>query len=771
MNEERIRQELTETLSVDPTNYTKILDLSTKLAQFDEDNIRFSVDAGVIDRLGTELVARQETAVSELVKNSYDADARMVRLSFENTDVIGGTLNITDDGLGMTRDQLVNSFMRISSTQKLHNPNSERYERSRSGQKGIGRFAVQRLGDRLTIITQTLDSTHALKLSIDWEQYRGDIDLSNITNRIEVIEKQQPEGTVLIIERLRDRWSQAAIKRIYRYVTAIIQPFPLSQERLSQHDNNEKLVDPGFLTAFEKVEKGRSFLIADEANMVYNHALAVIEGWVDKSGVGLYSVKSERLDIDEIGQIGSDPNDETVPFNLLKDVHFRAYYYIYNADLIPKMQESSIKMLSKKHGGLRLYRNGFRVLPYGETGNDWLKLDASIRRRSILPVHGNTNFFGFVELTDKEKVFNETSSREGLMENEAFIQLQNFIYRSLMTGVISVAQVRNIKIVSGQRQENNIYEKIEVTIKDIAYTIEQLDRELEEEEGNIEVRTKRKNRIKKLKVDLKKVSDFQKEEQKAFIKEKSMLRVLSSVGLTIGQFIHEVRDYILNMESDIKFLVEKLKADHVSLERLMILDKNVATFQSYTSYFDGVVSQNVVRDLVPIELNNTVELFWESIVNDAQKSGIAFSKPQRESFFLFTLPMHPSEWSSILFNFYTNSKKAIKRTRSNGEICIEAGFAGNMVYMEFSDTGDGISEENEERIFDEFFTTTSPDILGNIDASNEITGTGLGLKIVRDIVNSYRGNVEVVAPKSGYSTCIRVEVPKANDKELDKYGL
>ncbi|MVM42302.1 hypothetical protein GO730_39095 [Spirosoma sp. HMF3257] len=133
--------------------------------------------------------------------------------------------------------------------------------------------------------------------------------------------------------------------------------------------------------------------------------------------------------------------------------------------------------------------------------------------------------------------------------------------------------------------------------------------------------------------------------------------------------------------------------------------------------------------------------------------------------------MHPSEWSSILFNFYTNSKKAIKRTKKQGEIRIECGFSGSNVYLEFSDTGDGIPEENEESIFEEFFTTTSPGILDDINSSNEITGTGLGLKIVKDIVISYRGKIEVVSPKLGYNTCLRVEVPKASDKELDKYGF
>lgn len=771
-DEKNIREELSKILVEDPTNYGKILELSSKLSSFDNENVRFSVDAGVIDRLGTELVARQETAVSELVKNSYDADAKKVTLKFENSDSIGGTLFIEDDGLGMTRDQLVNGFMRISSTDKLHNPLSERYKRKRAGQKGIGRFAVQRLGEKLTITTQTLVDDFALVLIIEWDKYKGDTDLLNISNKIIKVEKRKEEGTTLKIEGLRDKWSQASIKRIFNYVSAIIQPFPLSEEKeLLDINRLEETNDPGFKTVFKKIENNKSIIIADERSMIYDHAVAIIDGWIDNEGLGWYSVESKKLSINEIGQIGSDPDDMSIPFNQLKDIKFRAYYYIYGSDLIPKMYESNIRNLARTQGGIRLYRNGFRVLPYGEPSDDWLRLNASITQRSILPVHGNVNFFGFVELTDTEKVFNETSSREGLMENEALIQLKNFIYRTLLTGVIKTAEVRNIKITSGQTKEGNLYEKIEVRIKDIAHTLEALDRELESEEGNIQVKKRRKKRLDKLKKDIKKVAELQKEEQSKYLKEKSMLRVLSSVGLTIGQFIHEVRDYLINMESDVNFLLEKLRSDTVLLERVLVLEKNIATFQSYTSYFDNVISQNVIRELRPIEIQNASEKFWESIQNDAEKSDIVFNIPERNGFYLYTLPMHPSEWSSILFNFYTNAKKAIKRTKKRGEIKIECGLNEKYVYLEFSDTGDGISEENEERIFEEFFTTTSPNTLEEVDANNEITGTGLGLKIVKDIVSSYRGNIQVVSPKTGFNTCLRIEIPKATDKELDNYGI
>lgn len=773
MTESDIREEITRTLTDDSNNYSRILELSTKLAGFDKDNVRFSVDAGVIDRLGTELVARQETAVSELVKNAYDADAKKVTLRFEGSNSTGGSLYIEDDGIGMTRSQLVNGFMRISSTDKLHNPLSLRYKRERSGQKGIGRFAVQRLGSRLTITTQTKEATEALVLTIEWNDYRGDIDLVNITNKITSVKKQKEEGTTLKIDSLRDKWSQASIKRIYRFVSAIIQPFPLSEIHETDGDiaATKEFIDPGFNTVFMKIDGDKEIAVADELSMIYDHATAVIEGEIDENGFGTYTVESKKFKIGSKGPIGSDPDDMSIPFSELKKVKFRAYYYIYGKGLIPKMHETSIRILARDKGGIRLYRNGFRVLPYGESSDDWLKLDASIRQRSLLPVHGNINFFGFVQLTDKEKVFNETSGREGIIENEAFIQLQNFVYRTILTGVIKVAEVRNVKIVSGQKKEGKSYEKLEVRIKDIAHTIETLDREFDKEEGDSHDKKRRKKTFKKLKDDINKVIELQNKEKNKYLKEKSMLRVLSSVGITIGQFIHEVRDYLINMESDVRYLIEKLESDSVLLERVLILDRNIASFKSYTSYFDGVISQNVVRELRPIDLQKSVENFWKSIENDSTKSGIIFHEPERNGAYVFTLPMHPSEWSSILFNFYTNAKKAIRRINRPGEISIECGFRENNIYLEFSDTGDGISEENEEKIFDEFFTTTSPNSLEEINSSNEITGTGLGLKIVKDIVSSYRGSIEVVSPKEGYNTCLRIEIPKATEKELDDYGL
>lgn len=768
-----LKKQLNEELAKDDSNNDRILSISHEIARLDDTNVRFSIDAGVIDRLGDELVARQETAVSELVKNSYDADAEEVVLTFIDTDEIGGTLNMKDDGDGMTKDELIDGFMRISSTSKIHNPYSRKYNRKRAGQKGIGRFAVQRLGTKLTIITQVENADHALKLTINWQDYQRDKDLSSITNKLEEINKVREKGTTLIIGGLKDKWSTSAIQRIYRYVNDIIQPFPISKKKEDKESKRkEETEDPGFKTKFIKITNNETKTVADDSIMIYDHAVATIEGFVDEEGNGEYEISSSKLDIKESGKVGSDPDDNTTPFKKLKEIWFKAYYFIYDKDLMPAMHLSSIQKTARTSGGIRLYRNGFRVLPYGEAGNDWLSLDRSSQRRSLLPPHANMNFFGFVELSDEHQLFNETSSREGLSENEAFVELQNFVHRSIMSGVIKVAEIRGTKITSGQeKDEEGNWEKIDFRIKNIAHTLEELDRELENESGSVEAKKRRKRRIKRVQKAIEELEEIQKSEQEKTIKERSMLRVLSSVGLTVGQFIHEIKYYIDNIQSDIRYLIEKLEGENELLARVEILDNNFSSFRIYTSYFDNVISQNVVRELRPLNLPHIITPFINSIKSDAVKSGIEFEEPIIGNPYLYTKSMHPSEWSSIFFNFYTNSKKAIKRVGEGGKILIECGSDDDMLFVEFSDTGDGISEENEEKVFEEFYTTTSPKDLESLSQSSEILGTGLGLKIVKDIIKSYRGNVFVASPKAEYSTCIRVEIPKANEKELEKYGL
>jgi signal transduction histidine kinase len=758
-----LKKKLSEEILKEQSDNNIIISLSNEIASLDESSVRFSVDAGIINRLGKELVGKQETAVSELIKNAYDADATEVDLIFKNSWNKGGVLTIEDNGHGMSRSQLVNGFMRLSSSDKIHNPVSEKFQRQKAGRKGIGRFATQRLGDKLTIITQTVQSFEALKVVVNWDDFVTDKDLLTISNSIEIIQKTKESGTTLIIEGLREGWSDTMIKRVYRYTSELLQPFPLSKRKIVSKKHS---IDEGFKSNYYRSDNGDLVAIVDEQKAIFQHALAEIEGYVLDDGQGCWALKSEKLNFPEevylIGNNEKDKDDTATPFNLIKGVHFKAYYFIYEGSLFSPGNFTFIRDLSYEKGGIKLYRNGFRVLPYGEQGDDWLGLDQSNNRSIVLGPHMNRSFFGFVELEDKGGNFEETSSREGLIENEYLNELVSFVYRSLTSAVVKVSELRGRKATASQKgfkkESESPSEKVDNAIdeiKDLIAAVTVTNGNGQDSSVQEEKNTKAEDLFEKIR----QAREEEKAKNQELIDEINMLRILAALGLVIGEFVHEVQRFLPGFDADIRFLKNAVKKYKDVYARTLLLETNVKSFSAYTSYFDKTISRNVHRELEPIELRDVVRNFEAVIANDLARAAIEMIPTKYEGYDLFTVPMHPSEWASILFNLYTNSKKAIKRAKSRGKIFIRCGKDENIVFLEFSDNGDGISKKNEEHIFNAFYTTSTVSNHTSDDAT-ALTGTGLGLKIIRDIIEFYNGEIYVSTPTNNYSTTLRIEIPK-----------
>ena len=233
-----------------------------------------------------------------------------------------------------------------------------------------------------------------------------------------------------------------------------------------------------------------------------------------------------------------------------------------------------------------------------------------------------------------------------------------------------------------------------------------------------------------------------------------MLRVLAGTGLIIGEFIHEINRFEPAFSADIEVLKHRIKPDDSLQTTINEMKERLKSFKAYTSYFDRTISRNVIRELIPINVKEQVNAFYSSIQNDLGRTDISLPEPEYLGFGLKTVPMHPSEWMSILFNLYTNAKKALKDTKDK-KMYIKSWKDAEKVYLEFSDNGKGIPEEDRENVFNAFFTTSEP--VGKGDDS--YTGTGLGLTIIRDILNSYNGTIEVVDPAEGYKTTFKISIP------------
>jgi signal transduction histidine kinase len=762
---EKLTKELQRELGRSSINFDRVLQLAGEIAEQDKQSVRFVADAAIIPRLGRELVAKQETALAELVKNAYDADATKVNVELLNAKN-NATLRIEDNGHGMNRDQLIQGFMRLASDAKVRVPYSPKYKRLRAGRKGIGRFAADRLGERLILVTQTRSSNVALKLEINWSAFTQGNSLSSVSSQIAEIPKQRSSGTTIVIANLRDTWSEAEVRRVFRYISGLLQPFPVAPVLAKPSS------DPGFDVTFSRNDGTSSSTekIVDTFTEILKQAVAEIFLEIDSSGNATWSVKSRRFAIPaKKEKVGLD-REVPAPLPHARKVAMRAYYYNFAQEIYGPSANALRDQLTR-NGGVRVYRNGYRVLPYGESDDDWLQLDESYSKRStVLAPIANRNFLGVVEIDDPNgEIFDETSSREGLVQNDAFRELQTVLSRVLIAAAQRVAEARNR---SGKKPRTtgvpstDTSDRGRTSAKRLRSTVKEFRRTAELAGSGASAATKLAllETANKLDAAVKEIVEAASERDD-LAAEINLLRILASMGLAIAEFTHDFFALAQTMELDLNKIASAAgDAPQIQKAKQRLKDRFLFT-RAYSRYFGEMVSENASRKLEPIELYRFALDFKEGVGAMLSRPGIALSVEKPKDYDIYTVPMHPSEWSSMLLNFLTNSLKAIRRAGVAGRILVRTGRKDNLVFLEFADNGDGIRKEDRERVFDAFYSTSAAAAGSELDAAHAI-GTGLGLKIVMDIAQGVGGDAEVVDAPEGYSTCLRVSVPAVKQEDL-----
>jgi hypothetical protein len=419
------------------------------------EELAFETDAAIITRLGRELVAKQETALIELVKNGFDADATKVDVVFEGFGP-SAALEVRDNGSGMTRRELIHGFMRLASDLKVQSPRSPRFGRRRAGRKGIGRFAAQRLGDRLVLTTRTEAARATLRLNVDWRQFVPGRRLEDVRVNLDEIPINDAPGTTIRIEILRDFWSEAQTKRCWRGVLALQQPFPVAP--VINKDN----ADPGFsvrILQSESIFKDE-YVVTNMQTEILDHLHAVIEMKVDDKGRASWCLSKNQFGpVRDWVPIHHDHRDgaSPPPYEQLKNAAMKAYYAVLDPTLLPSLVYTRVRDVLSDEGGIRLYRNGFRVIPYGDPDDDWLRLDEAYAKRSMLAPIANRNFFGVVELDDADgNQFEEHTSREGLIESPAFLELKELASSVLVTAGTQMAEDRGRKTFAGRASRPSV---------------------------------------------------------------------------------------------------------------------------------------------------------------------------------------------------------------------------------------------------------------------------------------------------------------------------
>jgi signal transduction histidine kinase len=767
----------------------------------DQHLAEFTVDTHIFRELGQLLVGRDSTALVELIKNSYDADASVVSVYGEQLDSPrGGIITVVDDGTGIALSEFANSFLRIASRTKTEGGRrSRRFGRRYTGAKGIGRLAAHKLARVLEVDSDPwregrngdLRGVHA---RIDWDAVEEHETLEDVaaTDAVILEGRDLPRGakpgTRITLRRLRRRWTADERGRFLAEVETFepsrilvdrvpdtVAGGPMLLEQLAVRDVEHG--DPGFRVSLEgDFEPGEQFWpsLAQTSAWIIEIDARPGEPLVEFLISPTRRTQREFPEAEKHRFTVEHPDPITGPF-------FQARIFVREGGLKglgPLGPEA--RAWARRAAGIRVYMEGFRVLPYGEPKNDWLDIDADYteRRRSLpwiaeepeearyedrnvgLSLLRNESYFGAVCLTEAHApTLRMLVNREGFEPSEGFQSLIQLVRAGTDLSVrVRAATSRNSRLERRERRAVGAAQlgSVQMTSRQLIQgslervtTLTKTARHLAEN-GELARAT---NAITSA------LSEFEvvRRESEELISEDAMIRVLASVGTQLAAFTHEVNG-LLAMVQSIDGVLKRLRGRssmpqgiRQELARLHSITNDLRrALEFQASYLVAVVAPDARRRRARQILADRFDVATRLVEHSAQARSIDISNDIPDD--LKSPPMFQAETVAVFSNLLTNAVKAAGdggRIRASGRR-LSDGKTG----IRIENTGVTVDMALAEKWFRPFQSTTTEvdPVLGQ--------GLGLGLPITRSILEEYGATIQFVPPGEGFATAVEIEFPK-----------
>lgn len=409
-----------------------------------EINQPFRPRARLLQLLGEELIGSPRLAVFELVKNAYDADANevIVRLDLESQDE--AMISVSDDGEGMSLDRIISVWLvpgddhRRRQRQKLQR--SPKHHRLPLGEKGLGRFAVHKLGNRITLTTRASGSDECV-VDICWTELTDKRFLDEAPVRIRV---RPPEmfaegrtGTRIEVRELRPPdWTRGEVRRLCNQITSICSPFeqPGEFRATLELPGNETWIEdlPDLAAILDRAFWKFSFRL-DDGQFDWSYEFRKVPGFnLDRRSISKHGDTLKLPPIPRGGRKRRNVVADRVTTSGIGPVS--GEFHVFDRDREVLKRLGSTRLMASyldEYGGIRVYRDGIRVYNYGEQGDDWLGLD--LRRVNIPTRRISRNIIlGAVHLSlEKSGELVEKTNREGFVENDACERLRQIVLGAL----------------------------------------------------------------------------------------------------------------------------------------------------------------------------------------------------------------------------------------------------------------------------------------------------------------------------------------------------
>ncbi|MDX2306419.1 MAG: ATP-binding protein [Microscillaceae bacterium] len=767
--------------------------------------VEFKVSARAARLIGRENVANAEGAIIELIKNTYDADASTAILVFN---IKSDCMYIIDDGEGMTEQIIKDHWMVVGTDHKQYDFKTDK-GRIKTGAKGIGRFALDRLGQECLMLTKT-EKEVGIMWKVNWEKFEeknktinevtAELNIiEDLTLKEEIIKILTPfelpsnildnwnynRGTFIKISGLRDIWEDKEINQLYTNLELLIPPkeektFDIFLFNTLHPKNYGKvqatICDDYDYKLFARITEDKKVTIVINRNELKIEDLEKLDFFSSKisknNQFNPETFKNSFLEIETtVNQLlpGFKDIDENNNLEKIGSFDFTFYFMKRGGDT-KNIEAYPFKFFNPrdrknwldKFGGIKIFRDDFRVRPYGEIkGNafDWLDLGSRSASSPTVTRRGYKvrpqQVYGVINISRIDNInFEDKSSREGLQENSVFLT-----FKELIIAIIEVFEKDRNQIMMSLKE---IYDK-----KNPKRSIlNQADEIIESVKQHNPTNGQITNYQQKDGNTLISAIEIYKEELDELEEEQKILRILAATGLIITSFTHEFKSLsrlIGSRNVELKTLIQDLiKSEQVEhlpdYRNPFVLLEDIKKQDERLKYWLDFSIEAVRKDKRTRKLINLIDYFnsfkntWKGILSErCTKIVIDNNHLEDIHFKAFEIDL-----DAIFNNLVANSIDAFSRrdAPNSREIKISLSLEENIDII-YEDSGPGLSTDipHPEIIFDLFFTTKR-------DKHGQKVGTGLGMWIVKSTLEEYNGSIGFLNIRPGFK--IKITLPYNN---------
>lgn len=740
--------------------------------------IPFNVQAYTARLIGRENVSTLNGAILELVKNTYDADASICIIYFDSNSY---DLYLIDNGDGMTKDIIINNWMTIGKSTKKKKYLSKS-GRIQTGAKGIGRFALDRIADKCEMLTIHEDAR--LLWKVDWRDFDFDGNITQVTADLEesnikveqfikgisndevkefIEQKISNTGTLFKLSLLRDVWDESRIESIKKNLRTLIPAEISNIFKIYVFDNISNFCEAEVLVNQDDYDYDYKINFESKDDIIN---IEILRNEFDFKERFDEIIKNAGFRDEDILYFQGKPIlyklkvEDLLPtkkdFVYPKVGNYSGVFYFSKKTSTKKDAEkyfykSSAYNFDESFGGIKIYRDSFRVRPYGEVKSssyDWLLLSnrktkspAGISHPSGAWKVSADQLTGSLFISRTNISLPDQANREGIVETNEFVLL-----KEILKSIISLFEKDRQYVF---RLLNAYHEKLTKSARLQEEIRKKAEEDLEKSKNENKIKTDSNNDLILDDLELNKVNAVdaqividEKDEQIKFLEdENKLLRALATTGIVTNTYIHEFKAKTHELNMKIINAKEAIEFDSNMDEALENIKKADEIRQSFSSWF-SITIDSIRRDkrrrkvMLLAETLHRLSLIWENVLSTKNINIKIICEDNN-----INLKGFPFEIETILSNLITNSVSSFDSTFHEGEkeITIKLYYEDKYVVFEYTDNGNGLTgvyKNNPDKILEQFETNKR-------DQNGEADGTGMGMWIVNNIVKDYGGEIDL----------------------------